>query len=643
MEQIYNQLTNKELLKIISAAPGARAVYSSDLFIIVTANEEVPLLWGLDTMMPGMSLEQASPNLKFTPQYLFLKRAYETGVIYYGKDIKIGGAGRAMPHYYDICYLPLRDESGIVYGILHSAIDVTELHSFRQGGDDSYRNKANNTEQSLRNLVMHAHYGLVILRGENLIIEVANAEIAAIWGKSLADITGRPLLEVLPELIDQPYPELMRKVFETGQAYGEDESAFYVDTAHGRKIKQVSFYYDPIFTEEGAVSGIIVSVVNMSDKVHNRQLLVKSYDEQRLLIDKLGTANKELQKSEEMLRISIEAAKVGTWFIHVESMAFKISDRQRELYGFYPEDQITITDLMNQIVPEYRGRADAEFKKVVTIGGLYNTEAPVIGFHDQKIRWVKSSGSVIADEGGKFSYFSGVSIETTEQKQDELRKDHFINIVSHELKTPLTSLKGYIQLLQHKAESAGDEYMSVNLARADGKLDKMTSLINGFLNVHQLESGKIKLIAERFEISELIKEVADETNLRRKTTYVAFIAADPVFVTADREKIGQVLVNLLDNANKYSPPSGKIEIFCVAGADQVTISIRDYGIGISNENQYRIFDRYYRVESHDSNFISGFGIGLYLCHEVIIRHEGQIWVESVEGEGATFSFRLRTT
>lgn len=640
MEQVYNQITNEELLRIIADAPGARAVYSTGQFVIVTANRAMSAVWGVPALKPGQTLEQVAAQLPVNPQYLLLQQAYRTGKPYTAKNIKTEVEGHPIPRYFDICYQPIKNESGEVHSILHTATDVTELNDCLRDHEHVYRDKANSMEKNLLSLVMHAHYGLVILRGSDFIIEIANSEMANIWDKQLADITGRPLLEVLPEFNDQPFPVLLKQVFMTGIGHGQDEAVCYIETPLGRKTKCVSFYYDPLFDEAGAVSGIIVSVANVSDKVHNRQLLVKSYEEQRDLINKLALKNQELQKSEEMLRMSIEAAKVGTWFINVKTLEFTMSPRQRVLFGFHTEDKVSIADLMNQISPEYRGRAQAEFTKVVTIGGLYNTEAPVLGYHDQKTRWVKSSGSVIADEEGTFTYFSGVSIETTEQKQDELRKDHFINIVSHELKTPLTSLKGYIQLLQHKAESVGDEYMSVNLARADSKLDKMTSLINGFLNVHQLESGKIKLTVEQFDLNALIKEVADETNMRRKNTYVAFIANSTAFVKADREKIGQVLVNLLDNANKYSHPSGKIEVYCSENEGQITVSIHDNGIGISMDSQRRIFERYYRVENQDSNFVSGFGIGLYLCHEIVSRHDGKIWVESVEGEGSTFSFSL---
>lgn len=495
-------------------------------------------------------------------------------------------------------------------------------------------------QRSLHRLVKSAHYGLVILRSSDWIIEIANDEIANLAGKPLADLIGRPLLEILPEIKTQPYYELLKRVFETGIPYAQDEEILYLETPEGQILKYVSFYYDPLFDDLGAVSGIIVSVENTSDKVLNRQLLQNSYQEQQNLNKRLELKNEEYKKSEEMLRMSVESAQFGTWFMNLQTMEFTISSRQRELYGYHAGDEITVAALMHQITEEFRGRAQDEFKKVIKMGGLYNTTSQVIGYHDRKLRWVKSSGSVIADENGKFTYFSGVSIEITAQKEDELRKDHFIDIVSHELKTPLTSLKGYVQLLQHRAEIAGDEFMSLNLGRADNKLDKMTSLINGFLNIHQLESGRLKMNFEVFDMSLLIKITADETNLRFRNSYVAYLSDGEIFVNADREKISQVLVNLLDNAHKYAGTSGKIEIETFVNAGLLTVSVKDYGIGISEQDQLKIFERYYRAENFDSNFISGFGIGLYLCYEVITRHDGNIWVKSLLGEGSTFSFSL---
>jgi signal transduction histidine kinase len=145
---------------------------------------------------------------------------------------------------------------------------------------------------------------------------------------------------------------------------------------------------------------------------------------------------------------------------------------------------------------------------------------------------------------------------------------------------------------------------------------------------------------EIFELDELIKEVIDETKTTTSSHSLNFIECDPVEVFADRGKIASVISNLLSNAIKYSPAGRNIEIQCEAKGDQVLVSVKDEGIGVKPQDKERLFDRYYRVTNTNTTHISGFGIGLYLCAEIINYHSGKIWVESEDGKGSTFYFSL---
>jgi PAS domain S-box-containing protein len=241
---------------------------------------------------------------------------------------------------------------------------------------------------------------------------------------------------------------------------------------------------------------------------------------------------------------------------------------------------------------------------------------------------------------GEVEAIAGTTRDITEIREDEQRKNDFISMVSHELKTPLTSVISYVQVVQKRAVQNEDHIAADMLERAGKQLSKMTRMINGFLNVSRLESGKIQIDYQPFDLAVLIKEVEEETAATVFSHTVIFAPVAELWVNADREKIGQVFNNLISNAVKYSPSGSSIYVDCSTKGNYAQISVRDEGIGISEDNIPRLFERYYRVKEAEMNHISGFGIGLYLCSEIIKRHGGEIWAESEVDKGSTFYFSL---
>jgi signal transduction histidine kinase len=272
--------------------------------------------------------------------------------------------------------------------------------------------------------------------------------------------------------------------------------------------------------------------------------------------------------------------------------------------------------------------------------GIYDVEYRTIGVEDQLLRWVRAKGQVYFDENDRPLRFIGSVLDITEQKHNEQRKNDFISMVSHELKTPLTSMKSYIQVLHNKAQKRGDELSSGMLEKANKQAGRMATLINGFLNVSRLESGQIHIDRRRFDMAELSNETKEETLAQVTSHRVVFAPVETTMVNADRDKIGQVLNNLISNAVKYSPQGSTINVACVTQGNNALVSVKDEGMGISQEDIPKLFERYYRVKSSGYQHVSGFGIGLYICCEIIKRHEGDIWAESEPGKGSTFYFTL---
>jgi two-component system sensor histidine kinase VicK len=178
------------------------------------------------------------------------------------------------------------------------------------------------------------------------------------------------------------------------------------------------------------------------------------------------------------------------------------------------------------------------------------------------------------------------------------------------------------------------------MSKATVQVKRMTAMINGFLNISRLESGQIVIDKRDFDLAGLINELIDEVQVTTGEHHIQLTEIVKVNMYADRDKIGSVLSNFLSNAVKYSPKGTNIDVACVSNVDTVTVSVKDEGMGLRQEDLEKIFDRYYRVESAETLHIAGFGIGLYLSAEIIKQHNGRIWVESELSKGSIFYFLL---
>ncbi|MHB8600146.1 MAG: chemotaxis protein CheB [Ktedonobacteraceae bacterium] len=233
--------------------------------------------------------------------------------------------------------------------------------------------------------------------------------------------------------------------------------------------------------------------------------------------------------------------------------------------------------------------------------------------------------------------------DITERKELEAQKDAFLGMVSHELKTPVTSIKAYAQFLQKRFSQNGDEPAANSLGKMDAQLDRLTTLINDLLDVTRIETEKLQIHPTLFAIDDLVREIVEEMQRTIKTQQIMIKETAQRHVYSDRERIGQVLTNLLSNAIKYAPQTEKIQVKATASENEVTVSVQDFGMGISQEKQAQIFKRYFRVEGPAQKTISGLGLGLFISNEIIKQLAGNMTVESTPGKGSTFFFTIPCT
>ncbi|GGC61651.1 hypothetical protein GCM10011387_14090 [Pedobacter quisquiliarum] len=232
----------------------------------------------------------------------------------------------------------------------------------------------------------------------------------------------------------------------------------------------------------------------------------------------------------------------------------------------------------------------------------------------------------------------GTFMDVTNRRRVLQQKDEFINVASHELKTPVTSLKASIQILQRMKDNPNPVIFDKMLSQAGKSLDKLNRLIVDLLNSNRISEGQLQLRKMRFNIGELVRDCCQ--HVRTAGTFDIVLEGDyDTIVEADEQQIDQVLVNFINNAMKYAPDSLEIKVVCERSAAALKVSVVDSGPGIPEKQIPHLFDRYYRADYSGFRF-SGLGLGLYICAEIIKKHGGTIGVDSELGTGSAFWFTL---
>ncbi|MEJ7693882.1 PAS domain S-box protein [Daejeonella sp.] len=255
-------------------------------------------------------------------------------------------------------------------------------------------------------------------------------------------------------------------------------------------------------------------------------------------------------------------------------------------------------------------------------------------------RTIERYGNGVLDEDGTSYGWAWYFRDITELKELEKQKDDFISMASHELKTPVSSLKGYSQILYKKSLKEGNTSAVNLLSRMNNQINKLTYLISDLLEATKASSGQLTYQEDIFDFNILVTEIVDEVQQTTQNHQLDVYLDGPSFILGDRNRIGQVIINLLSNAVKYSPTANKVLVTTKHENENIIFSVQDFGFGIPKEKQEHIFDRFFRVSSAMKDNISGLGLGLYIASEIIKRHNGIITVKSDEGQGSIFIFKL---
>ncbi|PQA91758.1 hypothetical protein SAMN05421796_103111 [Chryseobacterium piscicola] len=502
-------------------------------------------------------------------------------------------------------------EKQILEGLAKTAMDQIEL---RLSSLDTIE-KLENSELRLKSFIKNAPVAFGILSGEELIIETANEMILKLWRKN-KDVIGKPLAEALLELKGHPYLNILADVLKTGTPYVGNTAKTKLENNGNLYDAWFDFIYEPLKDENGNTTSIIVIANEVTDQINKKQ---------------------ELETLNQQYEMALKAGQLGTYTLDLVTGKMICSEVCKNNYGRLKNDLFNFEDLLESIVPEYRNIVTAKVNDSIENAVPYNAEY-LIQWPDGSFHWMNASGLTSYDSEGKPAYMNCVTSDITKRKNYETQKDDFLSIASHELKTPITSLKASIQLLDRLKNRPNHDKIPRLIEQSVKSIDKLTILVDDLLNLNRLSGGKMELVKTNFIISEMLDACCESLRLA-ETHQIKIIGDLQAKVIADEDRIYQVVANFLNNALKYAPHCKEIFLTIEKIGDSMKIGVTDFGDGIDEEIQPLLFERYFRAHYEEKQY-SGLGLGLYISAEIIKRHGGEIGVNSTKGYGSTFWLTL---
>jgi signal transduction histidine kinase len=357
-------------------------------------------------------------------------------------------------------------------------------------------------------------------------------------------------------------------------------------------------------------------------------------------IDQLKMAEKALSISEERYRIALQSAEMIAWDWDIDTDVLVWNEDK----GSFPKTNVSekkSTLLQRYVRPEDRDILLKGLQKAADSAGIFQAEFRALTGEPSENIWLSAYGRTVSRQNGKATRMAGVIYNITNRKILENQKDEFFGIASHELKTPVTSIKAYAEVLQEMAVETRDPNSSSVVDKLNRQVDRLTSLINNLLDTTKIFEGQLTIQREEFNINELIAERAEDMQpLTRKNTINVGLDPNIPNVLADKERIRQVLTNLISNAIKYSPGGGEILIQSELKKNELKVSVKDSGIGIPENLKTKVFDRFFRVKNPRVHSYPGMGLGLYITAGIVHQHGGRILVDDKQETGTLIYFTL---
>lgn len=548
---------------------------------------------------------------------------------------------------------PLFDEQQEVIGAQISLVDISDKIFME-------------SKQAVLAAIVQSSDDAIISKNLDGIIVSWNAGAEKIFGYTEKEILGKSILILIPNsrLKEE---ELILSQIRAGKKVDHFET---VRIAMSGKEIPISITVSPVKDSYGNIVGASKIARDISDQIE-AQRAIKQNAQNLELLNSIGKVILENLDVNSLLQqvtdatTKITGAAFGAFYYCTTNLdgdlqvLCTLSGTAKSIYGQYglprsPEnfkqifkdnkvvrlDDVTKDPEYNRLVPHF-GKPE-DHQKVVSYLAvpIVSTNTEVIG---ALIFGHPSSGVFKAEHQdiiGSIAAQAAIALENSklfeEIKALSSKKDEFIALASHELKTPLTTIKGFLQIIAKKnKDTVGKLFIDKSLYQ----VEKLNSLISDLLDVSKIEAGKLEFHTESVDLVRLLKDVMETFPYTNRSHKIIFDDTnEKLFVTADKQRMEQVVINLLTNAIKYSPKANRVYVSIKKDGDFVSVRVKDEGIGLKDEHLMKIFNRFYRADGVGN--VSGLGIGLFLTKEIIDRHDGTILVTSEYGKGSEFLFSL---
>jgi PAS domain S-box-containing protein len=428
---------------------------------------------------------------------------------------------------------------------------------------------------------------------------------------------------------------MLESVYKDGKSYHNEDQGFPVYRMGDKKFAYYTYSYSPLRDDNGNIGGVMVTSIETTSKIESFR---------------------KLEESEQIARLALESAEMGSFEYDLISGIVTASESHSRILGVNrTQDSL---DYRKIYVQEDLRIRDQAHKNALKTGKLdYIARFNVHG----KIRWIQALGKVIYDKENVPIKMIGVVQDITEkklihekllqankklqqsnkeQKILQKQKDQFLQIASHELRTPVTAIKGFAQLVKEILEEKGHIKESRMVEKLNLRIDHLHSLLENLFDVSKINSGKMDFKDQVEDLSVILKEIVDNLRFTPLKHTITEEYSFTALVNVDKDRISQVINNLLSNAIKYSPEGKEIKIRTRKLEQFIAVDIEDQGMGIDPDEVQQIFEQFYRSKNIEDSGIRGLGLGLFLSSQIIHRTGGEIWVESELGKGSTFTFTL---
>ena len=529
--------------------------------------------------------------------------------------------------------LQLQEANETIHAIRTGQIDALVVST--ESGSQLYTLRS--ADHTYRVFIEKMKEGAVTLNQDEIIL-YSNSQFASMVDRPLSEVIGVPFGRFIPERCKADFQKLMKSAWNA-----DSKGEIFLKNSKDKSIP-VLLSFTSLELEEGTSLSVILTDLS-AQKETEKQLKTKNeeLEEARRNVAKINEELEDMVKertndllmSREYFQYLANNIPVIIWTADTEGKLNYINRRWYEYTGFDLEESKT---KQNELVhPDDLETSSTAWRYALKYKQKYEQEFRFKRNPDGAYRWHYAQAIPFKDEYGNITAWIGTSIDIDDQKKQLERKDEFIGVASHELKTPLTSLKGYLQLME--LQKTLPELVKSYISKANLSLVKLQRLVDELLDVSRIKAGKLEFSKQIFNLTELVSQCVDNSRIMYPLFTIKKELQENIMVMGNEERIEQVFMNLINNAVKYSPECKKIIVRTESDDTSAIVSVVDFGVGMSEQDQKFIFERFYRANGHD-HLTPGLGMGLYIASEIMKEHKGEIQVRSKLNEGCVFTFSL---